>query len=374
MEKYSQFRDRGSSLSHLLLLILLLTLILILILSGSGIAPFLPIATQSSGIYLPFHLFLLLVRLPLLLTFTLTYFFVLQWLPIGSLGKKASLWLILGAPGVWWIDLQIDGVKKGCEAYCKLPPDKALMTYHSSLAKHHKARLPQPGSIIACSYTSPLDSLYLAAIFDPVFTASYPSTRLVHRISLFSAMLRAFQYPRLEPPQKKNLTDLQTLIKQYPGQPVVVYPECTTTNGRGILPFSPSLLTAPPEAKIFPISLRYTAGDITTPVPGTYISFVWNLLSKPTHCIRVRIAESIHNTSRPSIPTSPTSAIERDMLYDDSVSSSDTLLDSEDAETISAMERRVLDKVAEALARLGRVKRVGLGVKEKNEFVKAWSK
>lgn len=86
---------------------------------GSGIAPFFPIPTQSSGIYLPFHLFLLLIRLPILFTATLSYFFVLQWLPIGSLGKKASLWLILGAPGVWWIDLQIDGVKKGCVLYIR---------------------------------------------------------------------------------------------------------------------------------------------------------------------------------------------------------------------------------------------------------------
>lgn len=333
MEKYSQFRDRGS-----------------------GIAPFFPIPTQSSGIYLPFHLFLLLIRLPILLTATLSYFFVLQWLPIGSLGKKASLWLILGAPGVWWIDLQIDGVKKG------------------SLAKHHEARLPQPGSIIACSYTSPLDSLYLAAIFDPVFTASYPSTRLVHRISLFHAMFRALQYPGLEPPKSEKLTDLQTLIQQYPGQAIVVYPECTTTNGRGILPFSPSLLTAPPEAKIFPISLRYTAGDITTPVPGSYVSFVWNLLSKPTHCIRVRIAESVHNTSQSPATRNSTSQTGREMLYDDRASSSDTLLNSEDAESMNAAEKRVLDKVAEALARLGRVKRVGLGLKDKDEFVKVWTK
>lgn len=42
-----------------------------------------------------------------------------------------------------------------------------------------------------------------------------------------------------------------------------------------------------------------------------------------------------------------------------------------DAE-LSEPERRVLDAVAEALARLGRVKRVGLGAKEKDSFVKAW--
>lgn len=187
-------------------------------------------------------------------------------------------------------------------------------------------------------------------------------------------MLRAFQYPRLEPPRNAKLIDLQTLIQQYPGQAVVVYPECTTTNGRGILSFSPSLLTAPPEAKIFPISLRYTAGDITTPVPGTYVSFVWNLLSKPTHCIRVRIAESVHNTAQPQATRNSAGQKEREMLYEDRVSSSDTLLGSEDAESTNAAEKRVLEKVAEALARLGRVKRVGLGVKDKGEFVKAWTK
>jgi 1-acylglycerol-3-phosphate O-acyltransferase len=54
-----------------------------------------------------------MVRAPLLLTVTLCYFLFLQWLPIGPLGRKAALWVILGVPGIWWVDLQIDGVKKG---------------------------------------------------------------------------------------------------------------------------------------------------------------------------------------------------------------------------------------------------------------------
>ena len=303
-----------------------------------------------------------LVRLPILLSVTLTYFFVLQWLPIGSLGKKASLWLILGSPGVWWFDLQIDGVKKGC-AFKKTSPKFHTNTLRS-LARHHKARLPQPGSIIASSYTSPIDSLYLAAIFDPIFTASYPSTRKVERISLFHACLRAFQYPTYDPPANAKLTDLKSLIEKHPNQAIVVFPECTTTNGRGILPFSPSLLTAPPTAKIFPISLRYTAPDITTPIPGTYLSFFWNLLSKPTHCIRVRIAESVYNQR----------VNQDDVSHDDRASSSDTLLGSEEGENMNASEKRVLERVANALTRLGRVKRVGLGVKDKEGFVKMWTK
>ena len=39
---------------------------------------------------------------------------------------------------------------------------------------------------------------------------------------------------------------------------------------------------------------------------------------------------------------------------------------------VSAQEQRVLDRVAEDLARLGRVKRVGLGVGEKIEFLRVW--
>lgn len=80
---------------------------------GSGVAPFLPVPTEASGIALPFHIFLFLVRLPLLLTVTILYFAILQWLPIGPLARKAALWVILGTPGIWWVDLQIDGVKKG---------------------------------------------------------------------------------------------------------------------------------------------------------------------------------------------------------------------------------------------------------------------
>ena len=60
--------------------------------------------------------------------------------------------------------------------------------------------IPGPGSIIAASSTSPIDALYLAAIFDPVFTISYPTTRLVQPTSLLSAILRALAPPLLAPP------------------------------------------------------------------------------------------------------------------------------------------------------------------------------
>jgi hypothetical protein len=246
----------------------------------------------------------------------------------------------------------------------------------SSLAKHHQARLPQPGTVIASSLTSPVDAIYLAAIFDPIFTASYPSTRQVHRISLLQALIRAFAEPQLEPPPNTKLCNLQDLVHKHPHRAVVVFPECTTTNGRGILTLSPSLLTLPARTKIFPINLRYTPADITTPVPGTVLTFLWNLLSKPTHCIRVRIAEVEHNTSIITLPAGSNDYTSNflDTLQEDNTSSTDTLLGSDEGDIIAPAERRVLDKIAEALARLGRVKRVGLGVKEKVDFVRSWSR
>lgn len=270
--------------------------------------------------------------------------------------------MILGIPGIWWIDLQIDGVKKG------------------SLGKKHEGRVPQPSNVIASSFTSPIDSLYLAAIFDPIFTVSYPHTRQVHCISLLGAMLRALSKPQEYPPKGARMTDIGTLIAENPQRCIVVFPECTTTNGRGILPFSPSLLTTPPGTKIFPIHLRYAPLDITTPCPGAYWTFLWNVFSQPTHCIRVRIAEVVYNTSKPDVVLEKKDKYLTNMLDhlgEDSAmtSSTDTLTSlSDQIGDANAEEKRVLDKVGEALARLGRVKRVGLTLKDKVAFVDAWSK
>jgi len=165
------------------------------------------------------------------------------------------------------------------------------------------------------------------------------------------------------------MLDLQTLTAQNPKRYVVVFPECTTSNGRAILPFSPSLLSASPKTKIYPVSLRYTSPDITTPIPHTYFTFLWNLCSRPTHCIRTRIAEYVYNPATKQA-NSVTSAVDAT----DVSSEADTLVGSDEDIGMNKEERAFLDKIAEALARLGRVKRVGLGVKEKQDFVAMWTK
>lgn len=209
--------------------------------------------------------------------------------------------------------------------------------------------------------------MYLAAIFDPVFTAAYPNTRQVQRVSLLQAILRAFTQPSTQPEPGTKLVDVADLVQKYPNRPIVIFPECTTTNSRAILPLSHALLGVPAKTKIFPVSLRYTPVDVVTPLPGSYINFLWTLLSKPTHCIRVRIAEYVTIGSS-TIDATPARTA-RQSTY------KTNYLDTLDQESeATASENALLDQVAESLARLGRVKRVGLGVKEKQDFVRMWSK
>jgi hypothetical protein len=229
--------------------------------------------------------------------------------------------------------------------------------------------------------------LYLAAIFDPLFAATYPHTKLVEPISLFTAIYRTFAHPKLEPSYKARLVDIETLVKKNPDRIIVVFPECTTTNGRGILPMSPSLVTIPPRTKVFPVSLRYTPPDVTTSIPHCYFTFLWNLCSKPSHCIRIRIAEAVYNSSKPPLTKEPAVAAKATSSYttnyfdtlgsDNGVSSdADTVVSNggeEQEASLTKEEKAFLDKIAEALARLGRVKRVGLGVKNKIDFISMWA-
>lgn len=159
------------------------------------------------------------------------------------------------------------------------------------------------------------------------------------------------------------MTTLAQLTRDHPKRIICVLPECTTTNGRGILPLSPSLLSAPPRTRIFPTSLRYTPPDVTTPVPGWMeaLRFVWNLCSKPTHTIRVRVAEATYNTSA-------TSSRDLDARETDGNGANG------DVGMLDEEEKNVQDRIGEALARLGRVKRVGVGVREKIDFVKIWGR
>ncbi|KAI0001389.1 acyltransferase-like protein [Xylariaceae sp. FL0662B] len=322
-----------------------------------------PINTPTTTFYALVHAGIFLFRLPILLTYCAFYFLFLTPLPLPQFLRKLLLWGMLGIPGIWWVDLQLDGVKRG------------------SLSTQPSSRFPRARSIIAGQFTSPIDALYLSAVFDPVFTVSYPGTQKVQRISLLRAMALALSPPTTllsSPPPPANLTTLRALIERYPHRVIAVFPEMTTTNGRGILPLSPSLLSAPPDVQIFPISMRYTPADITTPVPNTHTSFLWNLLSRPTHLVRVRIAEAVKNTSAAATATASAAAVTTGLDRD--VGGESTVIGGTESGSglgsgsiLTAEEQQVLDRIGEALARLARNKRVGLTLQDKAAFIEAWN-
>ena len=202
-------------------------------------------------------------------------------------------------------------------------------------------------------------------------------------------MLRAFQNPEPEAVPGTNLVEVEELYARYPKRPVVVFPECTTTNGRGILPMSPSILSAPPGTRVFPVSLRYEAADITTPIPKTYFTFLWNLLSRPSHRIRVRIAESVHtpNAAKDTRSSSSGSSSRSGSSSGVMISATSTpdvpsphfsgstpSIGSNYMASLNDLEEQALEDVATGLAKQGKVQRVHLSVKDKVEFVAAWNK
>ncbi|KAL2118102.1 hypothetical protein VTJ04DRAFT_7762 [Mycothermus thermophilus] len=334
MEKFSQFRDRGS-----------------------GIAPFFPIPPSASILATLFHAVVFLVRLPIILPYTLLYFLLLQHLRfLPTFLRKLFLWSVLFIPGIWWVDLQLDGVKRG------------------SLHRQPRSRMPHSSSVIAANFTSPIDALYLAAVFDPVFVLCHPESRKVRRVGLWTAVCAALSAraqlltkEEWEAADPKNLTDLRALIAAHPRRIIAVFPEAGTTNGKAILPLSPCLLATSPETPVFPVSLRYSPPDVATPVPGwrAGLQFAWRLLGRPTHMVRVRIAEAMFNTSR---------AVNGVHQEEEAAAAAVVNGSGAGGDAPTPEEQAFLDRIADALARLGRVKRVGLGLKEKRAFVKAWEK
>lgn len=291
------------------------------------------------------HVIVFLIRLPIFGVLCFNYFTWLQFIPMPLVLHKIFRWNILIMAGIFFVDIQVDGVKRG------------------SLSSLPKSRIPHPRSVIASNFTSPIDAMYMAAIFDPIFVQSYPGTRKVRKISLAEACMLALRPVDMGPPDSSHSTSITSLLKENPDRIIAVFPECTTTNGRAVLPLSYSLLGVPPTIDIFPLSIRYTLPDVTTPVPERTIRFFWDILSRPSTYLRVRLADALHckrNTRVESLSDSG------DDEHSDGVSQNEL------KEHVSGIENKFLDSVADTLARLGRNKRVGLTLQDKAAFTRAW--
>lgn len=81
--------------------------------AGGMFTSFSHFGTASPEPTLTYLQFLFFLRLPFLIFFGFTWFALVQWTTPGTLLRKANLWCIIGIPGIWWVDLQVDGVRRG---------------------------------------------------------------------------------------------------------------------------------------------------------------------------------------------------------------------------------------------------------------------
>ncbi|KAJ3067259.1 hypothetical protein HDU98_009540 [Podochytrium sp. JEL0797] len=98
------------------------------------------------------------------------------------------------------------------------------------------SEVPRLGHVIVANHSSYIDLIYLYTFYCPVFTEICGATNRVRKVSFLTALLRTGEYPTLENPEcTMTIAEICALD---PGTPVVVFPEGTTTNGRGLLRFA----------------------------------------------------------------------------------------------------------------------------------------
>jgi 1-acylglycerol-3-phosphate O-acyltransferase len=145
------------------------------------------------------------------------------------------------------------------------------------------SKTPKHGDILISNHTSYIDILYFYTFYRPVFTHVSLSGKLRH-ISFFEALSYASQ-----PPLPNDSRDTLTLaqLSQHAAKnhlgPVLVFPEATTTNGRGLLRPLPVLGKNHVEGlgaarRVFVVGLKYDFEDFSPYTVGGSTGLVWHVI------------------------------------------------------------------------------------------------
>ncbi|KAG5437268.1 hypothetical protein PCANB_001061 [Pneumocystis canis] len=224
-----------------------------------------------------------------------------------------------------WKDPGTGGALLLCGIFLPLPQTNTCIRRRKNRIK------PSHKDIIITSCCSPLDILYLTFSYNPIFTISFPNTSLVQHVSGIKALFYMFSAPKK--PSYKDCMTLNDLSKLYPNRIISVFPEGTTSNGRGLLLFTQSLQSSAPQTRIFPLSIKYDL-YLTTPHPNCLFTFLFRLTFKLTHKFYTKLCQTPINFEN----------------------------DEEKIDEIASI----------SLSELSKIPRLNLGVDEKVEFLKAW--
>ncbi|KAH9482933.1 hypothetical protein JR316_0005033 [Psilocybe cubensis] len=369
MEKFSAYRD-----------------------PGTGIQPFLtpvpPLGAEFvAKVTLPVRYILAVVRTALVLTLALIYIILVKGLflvfyPIPPLYRTIDnlFTYVIGRTalftlGLFWINVEQFNRKRvrGPKLVEKCSPKAA--------------------DVIVSNWASWIDVVWLAIRFNPIFVlpvpvslpestvASRASTPVSHtpgrrtgtgsaniqvasrtttlrvpisgfrQLSLLSMIIHTGGVPPYGSMECRPLED----IRRSASRPIVVFPECTTSNGRGLLRFADVFRQTVPVKKfqVFVVSIRYD--------PPT------NLAPTLTHTMPSRIFNPLPHIF--SLGTALSSAQMSIRLLAPSESPSSQLFMVHEVLSDYAGEDQLSETCAHLISQMGKLKRMGLGWEEKYHFL-----
>ncbi|KIY46636.1 hypothetical protein FISHEDRAFT_66395 [Fistulina hepatica ATCC 64428] len=248
--------------------------------------------------------------------------------------------------------------------------------------------VPRAGDIIVSNWVSWLEILYLAFRFNPTFvvpvsnsvppsfvlrdanvtgrrtgtgSANVPSTRAsvqlpidgLRTASLLTMIgLTGHVLPTLKAPAKPRTLEE---IRMSSNAPLVVFPECTTSNGRGLLRFANMFSGSLPIKgyKMFLMCVRYDPPTTWTPTPS--LSIPSTTVNPLAHVFKLSCA---------LVPPS----ISIRMLAPSESPGAPTFITSE-VSTSAFGEDAVTEVCATLIAQMGKMKRVGMGWEDKSQFL-----
>ncbi|KAH9940576.1 hypothetical protein B0H21DRAFT_878319 [Amylocystis lapponica] len=374
MEKFSQFRD-----------------------PGTGIQPFLkPIPPSGSEalalVVLPFGYVAGAIRSLLLIALGLLYVLLVRGVclilvPVPPIHRAATYVftavvcrVALLLLGLWWIPVEMVTRKRG---------------RGTKVAEKWN---PGAGDLIVSNWASSIEILWLAFRFNPTFvlpvcsaadlrltssqssvpisrkpgrrtgtgsaaisssTARTPTPRVpiqgFRQVSLLSMLRATGEIPlAVQPGSEEELLSLEQ-IRSSADRPVVVFPECTTSNGRGLLRFAelfPDVSVPVTKFKVFVMCVRYDpptalSPTLTQSIPSSTLNPFPHLFSLTTSLAPLTL--SIRLLSPAESPS-----------YGAFMPS----------EFISAENKDLLSESCAALiTQTGRMKRLGMGWEDKVAFL-----
>ncbi|PPQ92351.1 hypothetical protein CVT25_008701 [Psilocybe cyanescens] len=253
---------------------------------------------------------------------------------------------------------------------------------------------PRAGDIIVSNWASWIDIVWFAIQFNPIFVLpvpeslpeptvasrastpvshtpgrrtgtgsaniQVPSRTVIPRIPIsgfrqFSLLSMIAQTGRV-PPYGSG-TELRSLeeIRQNASKPVVVFPECTTSNGRGLLRFADVFRQTVPVKKyqVFVVSIRYDPPtDLAPTLTHTIPSRILNPL---LHIFSLGAALSFSQMSIRVLAPSESPSSQLFMAHE-------VLSDYTGEDQLS-------ETCGHLIAQMGKLKRIGLGWEEKSNFL-----